>query len=301
MELHAHPTERKFCHGHFCEGPWGPSAGLLWSSKGQGVANPTRAVSFPCYERQAPFLLVSARENRRKTRTHPWKKVCPANQQVSWHFSTFLVTVTYWPPTISGSYLKPRKITNSQTCQPLVFRSHYSGQKHDEICIRMRNFCEYVSCCLVLSFVSLPATIPPLYFLASRTVKPIWFQNVCKFIIAIKEKEFHIELFFWDVCCCSLIMKESKEPENTWRERHNMCQVFLTSQSTCHEKHIPERPYVPTTESHLFYISAWVLLFTLHLLPKAYILKMTDKLHLENYPLIRKLSLILNFGMAHDH
>lgn len=92
-----------------------------------------------------------------------------------------------------------------------------------------------------------------------------------------------------------------KEPENTWRERHNMCQVFLTSQSTCHEKHIPERPYVPTTESHLFYISAWVLLFTLHLLPKAYILKVTDKLHLENYPLIRKLSLILNFGMAHDH
>lgn len=65
-------------------------------------------------------------------------------------------------------------------------------------------------CCLVLSFVSLPATIPPLYFLASRTVKPIWFQNVCKFIIAIKEKEFHIELFFWDVCCCSLIMKESR-------------------------------------------------------------------------------------------
>lgn len=80
-----------------------------------------------------------------------------------------------------------------------------------------------------------------------------------------------------------------------------MCQVFLTSQSTCHEKHIPERPYVPTTESHLFYISAWALLFTLHLLPKAYILKVTDKLHLENYPLIRKLSLILNFGMAHDH
>lgn len=209
MELHANPTERKFCHGHFCEGPWGPSAGLLWSSRGQGVANPTRAVSFPCYERQAPFLLVSSRETGAKPE-HTHEKVCPAYQQVSWHFFTFLVTVTYWPPTISGSYLKPRKITNSQTCQPLVFRSHYSGQKHDEICIRMRNFCEYVSCCLVLSFVSLPATIPPLYFLASRTVKPIWFQNVCKFIIAIKEKEFHIELFFWDVCCCSLIMKESR-------------------------------------------------------------------------------------------
>lgn len=69
----------------------------------------------------------------------------------------------------------------------------------------------------------------------------------------------------------------------------------------CLEKHIPEKLYKPATESHLFYVSAWALLFTLHLLPKAYILIMTDKLHLENYPLIRKLLLLLNFGMAHGH
>lgn len=103
---------------------------------------------------------------------------------------------------------------------------------------------------------------------------------------------------------CVLLFSYNERSQGAWeylKRKSQRVPGFLDVSKYVPWEHIPERPYEPTTESHLFYISAWALLFTLHLLPKAYILKVTDKLHLENYPLIRKLSLILNFGMAHDH